>query len=152
MPVRLHFEFYGDEQIDRTLERFGHAVSDMRPAWEAMAERFTRAERRLFATEGRSAGDGWAPLSPDYAAWKARHYPGKTILRRTDELFTSLTDGPAIRIIEPDFAVLGSDVAHGRYHQRGDGVQRRRPVSLDEAERAEWARIAQRFIVTGRAR
>lgn len=151
MPVRLHLDFYGDQQVDRTLDRFEARALDARPAWEAMADLFLVIERRQFATEGRYGSGGWAPLSPRYAAWKARHFPGKTILRRTDELFTSLTEGPQIRIIEPGFMVLGSAVPYGKYHQLGDGLPRRRPVELPESDRRTFVRMLQRFIVTGQA-
>lgn len=154
MPTRLHFEFYGETQVDRTLERF-EAAADMRPAWEALADRFAFVERRQFATEGAYASGGWAPLSPAYAAWKARHYPGQPILRRTDDLFESLTVRPfdehgGIEVIEPSHMMLGSAVRYGRFHQHGTRrMPRRRPVELTEAERREWVRIVQRYLVTG---
>jgi phage gpG-like protein len=152
MPISLSFDFYGDVQIDRTLERFSDAVEDARPAWEAIADRFAHVERRQFGTEGRHASGGWAPLSPRYAAWKARHYPGRPILVREGDLRASLTQRPfGVERIEPHDAWLGSDVAHGRYHQRGQGVPRRRPIELTEQERRTWVKILQRFIVTGEA-
>lgn len=150
MPVRLRFSFYGDTQLERTLDRIDAAAVDMRPAWEAIAERFTQAETRQFATQGGYGSAGWAPLSPRYAAWKAVHYPGKTILRRTDELFTSLTHGPQVRVLEPSYVILGSAVPHGAYHQTGDGLPRRRPVELPASERREWVKIVQRFLIAGR--
>lgn len=151
MPVRMTFDFYGDQQVDRTLERFQLGAEDATPAWEKMAERFLRLEKRQFATEGAYASGGWAPLSPRYAAWKAVHYPGKPILRRTDDLWRSLTVGPAIRYIAPHQMILGSDVDYGAYHQRGGpNLPRRRPVELPEAERREWVKILQRFLVTGK--
>jgi phage gpG-like protein len=149
--VRMSFDFYGDVQLDRTLERFAESVADATPAWEKMADRFVRVERRQFASEGAYGSGGWAPLSPRYAAWKAAHYPGKPILRRTDDLWRSLTTGPAIRVITPSMMIVGSDVAYGRYHQRGGPkLPRRRPVEFPEAERREWVKILQRFIVTGK--
>jgi phage gpG-like protein len=149
VALRLRFSFFADTQIDRTLDNFERAA-DMRPVWEALADRFLVLERRQFATEGRTGSAGWAPLSPAYAAWKARRYPGKTILRRTDELFRSLTEGPQVRIVDRVFMVIGSAVEHGRYHQAGGGnLPRRPPVELTEHERREWVRLVQRFLVTG---
>lgn len=151
MPVRITFSFYGDVQIDRTLAGLEFRGEDASPAWEWMGDDFTKSEARQFRSQGAYASGGWPPLSPQYARWKARHYPGKTILRRTDELFRSLTVGPAIRIIEPEFAVFGSEVDYGRYHQEGSGsLPRRRPVELTENRRREWVRALQRFLVTGR--
>lgn len=36
--------------------------------------------RQQFESEGAFWGTPWAPLSPGYAAFKSRNYPGKTIL------------------------------------------------------------------------
>lgn len=150
MPTRLSFSFYGDQQIDRTLADIDDRVTDLRPLWDTLADRFAALEQRQFSSEGAYGSGGWTALSPRYAVWKARHYPGKTILRRTDELYASLTERPlGIEIIEARFAVFGSDVPHGGYHQKGDGVPQRRPVELPETERIEWARAAQRFLMTG---
>ena len=152
MPVRLSFDFYGDVQLERTLARFDANVDDMTPAWEAMADEFAAIERRQFATQGRYASGGWAPLSPRYAAWKARHYPGKPILQREGDLVESLTRRPfGIEVITPDTMVVGSDVEYGRYHQHGDGLPRRRPVELRESDRRKLTKIAHRYLVTGRA-
>lgn len=149
MATRLTFSILGDVQLDRTLESIESAATDLRPAWEVLRGRFTRLEARQFAGEGRYSG-GWSPLSPRYAAWKAKHYPGKTILRRTDELWRSLTEGPEVAVIEPSYMVLGTAVDYAWYHQQGGRhLPRRRPVELPEAERREWMKVIQSFIRTG---
>lgn len=153
MGILLTFDFYGDTQLERTLDRFAAGAEDATPAWEAIADRFVHVERRQFATEGKSSSGGWAPLSPKYAAWKAQHYPGKPILQREGHLVRSLTRRPlGVERIEPQEAWLGSDIDYGAFHQRGAGnLPRRRPVELTEAERRLWVKILQRFIVTGQA-
>lgn len=148
MPVAIRLELGGDVQLHRTLERFTEAVGDMRPAWGALRDRFVALEKRQFQSEGQAASGGWSPLSPTYAAWKARNYPGKTILRRTDELFESLTEGPAIFISEPSYMVIGTDVPYAAYHQAGGpNLPQRRPVELPEAERVAWGRVMQNHIM-----
>lgn len=148
MPVALRLELGGDVQLHRTLDRFTEAVGDMRPAWGAIRDRFVRLEQRQFASEGQTASGGWSPLSPRYAAWKAAHFPGKTILRRTDELFNSLTEGPAVFVSEGQFMVIGTDVAYAAFHQRGGpNLPRRRPLELPESERDAWAQIMQNHIM-----
>lgn len=151
MPTTFTLSFYGEEQVSRTLLRYQQGALDMRPAWERLARRFQRNERQQFASEGAYASGGWAPLSPAYAAWKARHYPGKPILERTGALKASLTERPfGIEVLETGFMVVGSHVDYGAYHQRGGGrLPRRRPVELPEAERREWVRIIQERIVRG---
>lgn len=153
MAFRIRFAFYGDVQLDRTIQRSLDAVDDASPAWEVLADSFGRAERRQFASEGAYGSGGWAPLSPRYARWKARAYPGQPILVRTGELRESLTRRPfGVEVIRPRFAIFGSDVDYGRFHQRGDGLPQRRPVELPESLRRRWVKIIQRFIVTGSPR
>ena len=154
MAVTLTLRFHGEAQLDRTLARFADNVSDARPAWEVIADRFAKAETRQFRSEGAYGSGGWSPLSPRYAAWKARHYPGKRILERGGDLKRSLTERPfGIEVIEPGFMVIGSSIGYGRFHQAGGpNLPRRRPVELPESERREWLKVLQRFIVTGKAR
>lgn len=151
MAVRFTFTVEGETQIDRTLARFADNVTDAVPLWDKLADRFASVERRQFDSEGAYGSGGWPALSPAYAAWKARAYPGKPILRRTDELYNSLTRRPfGVEVIEPGFMVVGSGIDYGRFHQAGDPpLPQRRPVELPESERRHWVRLIQRFIVTG---
>lgn len=149
MATRLQFTFWGEAQVDRTLEVVSLHAQDATPVWEELADRFLDDERRQFQSEGAYGSGRWAPLSPKYAAWKARHWPGRGILVRTGELVASLTQGPQVRVITPSQMAVGSAVDHGKYHQRGQGVPRRRPVELPESERREWTRAVHRFLVTG---
>jgi phage gpG-like protein len=152
MPTRIRFEFFGEEQVNRTIMRTVDAADDATPAWEVLAKSFQLAQRKQFRSEGLYGSGGWAPLSPRYAAWKARHYPGAPILVRTGDLRDSLTQRPfGVEVIEPRYAVFGSDVDYGLFHQQGDGVPRRRPVELPESLRRRWVKIIQRFLVTGKA-
>lgn len=139
-------------QLDRTLARFADNVGDARAVWEVLADRFASLNRRQFATEGAHGGGvPWQALSPDYAEWKERHYPGKPILERTGDLLTSLTVRPfGVEVIEREFMVLGSGVEYAPYHQSGgDRLPQRRPVELTEGARRDWVRRLQRFVVTG---
>lgn len=150
--LRFTFAVEGDVQIDRTLVRFHENASDARPLWDHLADRFGALERRQFDSEGRYGSGGWPALSPRYAAWKARHYPGKRILERDGDLRDSLTRRPfGIEVIEARSMTLGSGVPYHRFHQLGDGVPQRRAVELPESERRTWLRTIQRFIVTGNA-
>lgn len=152
MPTRIAFEFYGDTQVERTIDRTLDRTDDATPAWDAIADSLARAERRQFDSEGGYASGGWAPLSPRYAAWKERHYPGRPILVRTGRLRASLTERPlGVEVIRPHSAILGSHVPYGLHHQRGGGrLPRRRPVELPESVRRQWVQIVQRWIVTGK--
>lgn len=149
--MRITFDFYGDTQVDRTIARMQDRVEDATPVWETLVGRFIALEKRQFATQGAAASGGWAPLSPRYAAWKARHYPGKKILERTGALKRSLTQRPLpIEDLKPDSMVIGSDNEIGGYHQSGtDRMPRRRPVELTESARRDWVKRIQRYVLTG---
>lgn len=152
MAMRFTFAVEGETQVDRTLARFAENIGDARPVWEALADRFAKVEARQFDSEGGYGSGGWPALSPAYAAWKARHYPGKPILERTGALRASLTERPfGIEVIEHGSMTLGSGIDYGKYHQAGgDHLPQRRPVELPEGERRAWVRLIQRFIVTGK--
>lgn len=131
----------GAERVFRRLE--GRA--DLAPFFADVTRDFLDMERRQFASEGGLTG-GWPALSPRYAAWKAIHYPGKGILRRTDRLYDSLTTGPEVHRQTRDELELGTAVDYARFHKR-----RRPPVPLPPpaAERAEWARGLARLMAEG---
>jgi phage gpG-like protein len=154
VATTLTFTFFGDKQIDRTIEDREERADDLRPAWDVLADRFRKMELRQFGSQGRYGSGGWAPLSPKYRLWKARRYPGKPILRRSDDLFRSLTERPfGVEVIDQHVAVFGSDVDYGEHHQRGTPrMPRRRPVEFPESERREWVKVIQRFLVTGEPR
>lgn len=153
MPVRLSFSFYGEHQLDRTLNRMIADVEDATPAWEVILASFIRAERKQFRSQGAYGSAGWVPLSPRYAAWKALHFPGKPILERTGRLLRSLTQQPlGIEVMQPHRLLMGSNVKYGEFHQAGSGhLPRRRPIELPESLRVEWVKTLQRYIVTGYA-
>lgn len=151
MAVRLTFGILGERQVDRTLAGIESNVEDWSPAFGTLRDRFLVLERHQFTSGGGYSGT-WTPLSPRYAAWKARHYPGKPIMRRTDELYRSLTVGPQINIVHKDAMRLGTAVPHARFHQNPTvpgRPPRRRVVELPEGERREWAKVLQSFAVTG---
>ena len=143
--MRLSFDFYGDQQVDRTLARVQDDINDFRPAWEAIADDFVSIEQAQFASQGATGSGGWAPLSPIYAAWKARHYPGKPTLERTGQLKASLTGRPfGVERIDPKSMAVGSDVDYGLFHQQGtERMPRRRPVELTEINRRMIVKRAQ---------
>jgi hypothetical protein len=77
-----------------------------------------------FETEGELVG-GWPDLEPGYAAWKARHFPGRKILERTRRLRSSLAHGAVgsdtVLQVRPLEFRFGTRVPWGkwvRYHNR----------------------------------
>ncbi len=143
--MRIAFEFYGDKQVNRKLARVQEDIQDFTPAWEAMADDFQAAAQAQFASTGATGSGGWAPLSPVYAAWKARRFPGQPILVRSGRLRDTLTKRPfGVERIDPQQMAIGSDVSYGLFHQKGTSkMPRRRPVELTEANRRLMVKRAQ---------
>jgi len=128
------FTVKSDAKVGTGLGSIAVRAKNLTPFWrEVFAPEYFAAVQDLFWMEGQSRslasgqfGPGhWAALSPQYAAWKSRHYPGKTILQRTERLRESLEwngrrlgkDGffQATR----DAVVFGTDVPYAKYHQKG---------------------------------
>lgn len=110
---------------------------EMRKVRESIDSLFRKRESRLFATEGGSSGSPWQALSPDYADWKKKHYPGRKILARTGALRTALTQRGgkhrASFFSKPYPAVVvgagGEPGRIGSYHVLGEGnLPKRDPI------------------------
>jgi len=88
-------------------------MQDLRSYWEDYATLAVIEEiARIFATEGYGQ---WPPLSPKYAAWKAKHYPGKSMLRLTDAYFKASTQrnaGGNIAHYTKDYMEWGADLGY----------------------------------------
>jgi len=125
-------------QAIKTYER--KTLDDLRPFWRTGGKDAVIEEMaRLFVTEGNGT---WAPLSGRYKAWKSKHYPGKTVLRRTDAYFRSVawkrenTGGNYARF-ETDFMEWGVNeewfaskfgYPYPVAHEEGRGNLPKRPV------------------------
>ena len=98
---------------DAQLERLQRAAADPSGAWPGLAEVFADAETGHF---GRAP---WPALSADYAARKARRYPGRPLEVATGNLRGSLTDAQRVIITATKKSVrMGSNVIYARYQKR----------------------------------
>ncbi len=141
----------GELQVARMLEGVKYRTSDLRPVWAAIADDFLQIEARQFATEG-GLGRPWPPLSPAYAAWKAKHYPGAPILVRTGRLRASLTSrgGDHVEAIEPQMLKIGTAVPYARFHQTGTKrMPPRPPIVIPEEAKDRWVRLIQAYLQGG---
>lgn len=126
----------GKENFLGGLQRVNDRVQDFRPTLEKLGDETFAIVRRRFDAEG----PGWTPLSPAYAAQKAKEFPGKPILRRTDDLYNSFVKGGRGNInriakLEGEF---GSEDFKAMLHQEGKGRLPARPILVitdqDEAK------------------
>jgi len=133
-------------------------AEDTSPAWRRWGDDVTAAFREQFDSQGvRLTGDVWAPLSPRYAAWKARHFPGQPILRLTDVLFASMTHRPlGVDRVTDHSGEFGTNVRSRRgapypyYLQHGTRFMPARPLVRRTPDLVEAASAhLRRWIVRG---
>jgi phage gpG-like protein len=146
----LEFDVAGDQQIMRGFSRFAEDIQDATEPFTQMAEDFRQIEKRQFDSEGEYGSGGWKPLSPNYAAWKSKFYPGRKILELSGLLRESVTDGNpwTIREIQPLKLRLGTKINYAIYHQKGTHRMPARPViQFSEDDKTRWSKIMQAWLV-----
>ncbi len=80
--ISLRYSLRGLSGLQGDLASLERALRDFAPLWRRVRPIAVRQLAFQFATEGAHGGDRWQPLSPAYAAQKARSHPGKPILVR----------------------------------------------------------------------
>lgn len=113
------------------LRRLEERAERMQPALEEVADDFLDFERTVFATHGAVLGAPWPPLAESTKRYKARHYPGTSILEATGEGKASLTRKGAagqVRTVTADSMTVGTSVRHMGFHQRGTRKMPRRQI------------------------
>jgi hypothetical protein len=86
VPDGLHFDTSGFTELDAKIARLIELVRDLRPFWPLIIPLYVEWEGQQFDSGGEFWGDPWAELTPDYAAWKTEHYPGRGILMAEGDL------------------------------------------------------------------
>ena len=111
---------YGHMDLDslplkKAIERAEHAATNLKPVFRKAREEL----RDIYTEHFLSNGNGsWAPLDPQYGAWKALHYPGAPTLIRTDNLFQSI-ERFSVEEINDMSATFGTDAKVAEFHQYG---------------------------------
>lgn len=140
--IALRFGVVGANRMESMFNHLERIPEDFRPVFEGMAEDFWEEEERIFDSEG----PGWRALSPKYAEWKFKHFPGKRIMERTGALKASLTEGFAegsVFEVFPHQMVLGTSNPYAIYHQTGsikveNHPPKRQLVTLDNDLQTKW--------------
>lgn len=149
--IRFVAEVAGGIQLDRAFNRVDQEISDFRNFWPGVITAFYEIETEQFLSEGAKGASGkWTPLSPAYKLFKEREFPGKTILRREDALYESMTGPDALDSIlrpEKDELIIGTANPLGRIHQRTRPI-----ISLTESDKRKLVKsIQQRLVAFARA-
>lgn len=151
--MELSIAVDGEDRLVQTLMRFTERSADLSEPLDAMGDILARRQKQEFSAGGLANGK-WAPLSPKYAAWKARNFPGAGILERTGTLKQSLTERPfGVDEVSTHVAVFGTAVSYAKYHQDGTPYMPARPPlirNFGQKDR-EFAKVLQRWIMTGAA-
>lgn len=148
--IRLSFNVAGDQQVLRTFSRWAEGVQDLSPAFERIADDFSKLSAEQFESEGAEGSGGWAPLSPRYAAWKAKRYPGAKILEREGWLKGALAGDNEYRIREigKTELALGAKLPYALYHQTGTRrMPARPPIQLTDADKRRWSKIVHEYLL-----
>lgn len=134
-----------------SVRRMERRMADFTPAWDRLKPHWIGLTRRVFDAQG--LPHRWRQLSERYRAWKARHFPGKTILRRTDRLYRSLTGGPGMVWRSRKHSLqYGSKYFTFVFHQRGTSrLPRRQMIVLTQQLKHTISRLVLRYVATGRA-
>lgn len=144
--IRFVAEIAGDAQLDRAFNRVEERISDFRNFWPGVITAFYEIQTEQFQSEGAKGASGpWTPLSPAYKLFKEREFPGKTILRREDALYESMTSSDALdSILRPqkDELIIGSALPYAL------AVHKKRPViSLSEDSKRKLVKTIQQRLV-----
>jgi phage gpG-like protein len=130
------------KESQKNLEALARAGKvDLRPAFGIIGHSYRNEVEMIFAhQQPRDAGLRWAPLSPKYAAWKERHFPGMQLLVRTGRLVGSMIDmthRDNINQGTPISAIFGSKVPYGKFHDLGTRKMPKRNFSEPSERRME---------------
>lgn len=131
----------GGQRLFSGIERWAELVEDFSPAWPFVVDLVRNHYKRTFDSEGAGVGGGpkWAALSPGYAAYKRRRYPGRPLLVATTALRSAMVGGGSGSLVQSrkkrlDIGLRGRNLKIGNFHQTGtDNMPARPPVKYDKA-------------------
>lgn len=145
--IELSIALEGAEPVILELAGLDSALHDFAPLFKEIADDFEQRKMpQVFAQQG----PGWPALAASTVRYKERHFPGTTILRRTDRLYDSLTGGAdGVREISSNQMILGTNVEYGRFHQSPEPrtkLPRRAFLEITEEDKQIWDEKAQSFV------
>jgi phage gpG-like protein len=150
----IHFvgNVQGVEVLNRAFNRVEEYISDFRSIWPDVATEIYAINAEQFQSEGSAGASGkWAALSPAYARFKAKAFPGQPILQAEGHMIASLTDPEALdAIYRPEQTVLtiGSKDPKARKHHLGlDNLPARPIFSFSERQKRRIQKAIQRNLV-----
>ena len=156
--AKIEFNVYGVKQISALFSRLGNKIKDFRPVWGKLRDDFYELEQAQFDSEGsRGLTGAWQSLSPQYASWKEKKYPGRPIMVLTGNLKESLTKANhtnAIYRAKPQSMEIGTNDKKAQWHFLGSGrlpkpPNARRVIDLSNKDRTRWFKLIQKYTFKG---
>ena len=149
--VKIRFEVANEVQLSRAFETGIANFLNFELPFGKMADEFFESMANVFSSEGAfEERSRWQDLSPAYARWKARHFPGRKILERTGRMKRSLTvkGGPDnVLEITPSTLSVGTVVPYAIHHQKGTSIMpMRKVIELTSAQKLRWVHIMHNYM------
>lgn len=118
---------------------------DLRPSLKVIGIGYRKEVKSIFEKQQpRGVSLRWSALSPKYALWKRKHFPGKPLLVRSGDLKNSMITKGArgnITLIGRNSAVFGSSISYGAFHDDGTRTLPKRNFSEPSERRFNiWRR------------
>lgn len=120
----------GDERAIARFKGMAVRMDNMSPVLEWAKTTVTKAWQSNFAANGLLSG-GWAPLDPEYFAWKTVRFPGAPTLVRTGQLFRSLGSDNVAMGVKKNEAVIGTNLRYAKFHQYGTSKMPKRQIVFE---------------------
>lgn len=148
MTVKLE----GIRDVQSRLIEIAARGDDARPVLRQVAETFREDQRANFARGGRPR---WKPVSPEYAARKARQGHGTQVGVRTGAMrdsFINASDPYNLEVVLKDRLRVGSTLPTGNLFNGKHTVHKqpkRKLVSLTPTRRREYLQTVQDYLTDG---
>jgi phage gpG-like protein len=140
----------GDARLITQLAELERHLDDLTPVFKDIADDFRSNMDKVFASSGAFKGrSAWAPLSDQYASWKASAVGSRPILVFSGDMRNSFTrKGPGhVCLISGDGLVIGSKDPKAHYHQAGTSkMPARKIVEMTEEQRRRWSNIIKKYL------
>lgn len=144
----------GIDDAVRRLRLIGERAGDLTPAWPGVGDIIADAMTQQFATAGAAGGRAWAPLKPEYRAWKIRKGFSPEILIKTGEMRGTLVSRPMdIEDYDKTSAEFGTKDQKASWHQRGAGnLPKREILFADKKMSRDVNAVLADYILRGQVR
>ena len=140
--VTLNVRMTGDKELVAGFRRAFNQVQDFRPVFLEILKDFRKTVDKTFR---RGGSPKWAPLNPQYAAWKKKRYPGKGILELKGQLRASLTGTTAYSDVDIEKKNASFETKDPVAHLHQDGTRRKLPkrefVKITAHLRRKWTEM-----------